>query len=97
MIGYYVGFSIFLALNSVEFCNTWIFSDPRVIGLIQLSDLYSYWGCFTIIFSVFILVFKSEKTPIDFEEFSFTEVYSMALNLFTLPHFKVWMLMVMIR
>ena len=27
-----MGFSVFLALNSVEFCNAWIFAEPREVG-----------------------------------------------------------------
>ena len=96
-IGYYMGFSVFLALNSVEFCNTWIFAEPREVGFAQLSDFFYLWGIANVVFSIIVLLFRPESTPADFVELTFTEVYSMALRLFTLPHYRKWVSMVMIR
>lgn len=41
--GYFLGYVLFMALESKEFCNTYIFSEPRTEGLVNLSGFLWFW------------------------------------------------------
>lgn len=44
-IGGMLATTLFVALNSVEFCNTWIYKDkPREEPYMSLSDFILYWA-----------------------------------------------------
>ena len=60
-----MGFSttIFIALNTIEFCNKWIFpaDSPREQPLVTIPDFILYWGASQLIITIYILLLVPEK------------------------------------
>eukprot|EP01124_Arcella_intermedia_P021929 TRINITY_DN3159_c0_g1_i1.p1 TRINITY_DN3159_c0_g1~~TRINITY_DN3159_c0_g1_i1.p1 ORF type:complete len:525 (+),score=95.89 TRINITY_DN3159_c0_g1_i1:88-1575(+) len=93
-VGLYTGFflsgTIFLALNSVEFCNQYLRSVPDVEPLIKIGNYLWFWGVVYIIISV-LLIWKEEKfvgSP-EHKEISVKEVYIEILQLIKLENMKL--------
>ena len=62
--GQFVSFTLFLALNSSEFANTWIRPRPGDNGLISLSGFLNFWGWIFLIFTTCLAIFKPEARNI---------------------------------
>ncbi|CRK95581.1 CLUMA_CG009042, isoform A [Clunio marinus] len=58
--GVLLGFTVFLALESKDFCNKWIFSEPRDEGLVKFSGFLAFWGVTFLTVTFFITFFKKE-------------------------------------
>lgn len=56
-----LGFIVFLTLESKDFCNKYIFSEPREEGLLKFSGFLTFWGIAFLTITVFVLIFKKEK------------------------------------
>ncbi|XP_070491955.1 acetyl-coenzyme A transporter 1-like [Chironomus tepperi] len=65
--GWFIGYVILLVFESTEFCNKYIFSEPRTEGLITLAGFLRFWGVIFLITTVFIAIFKKERSELDYE------------------------------
>lgn len=59
--GYFLGYVVFMALESKEFCNKYIFTEARNEGLVDLSGFLWFWGITFLITTTLVAVFKREK------------------------------------
>lgn len=60
-IGYFTSFTVFLALNDVDFCNKYLRSgDHQPQGVLPLGTYLRFWGWFYAVLTVLIAAFKSE-------------------------------------
>lgn len=59
-IGYFLSFTIFLALNDADFCNSYLRTTPKPKGILSLAQYFYFWGWFYIIVTI-LLIFKPEK------------------------------------
>ena len=60
-IGYFTSFTVFLALNDVDFCNKYLRSgDHQPQGLLPLGTYLRFWGWFYGVLTILIAAFKSE-------------------------------------
>jgi PAT family acetyl-CoA transporter-like MFS transporter 1 len=60
-VGFFLGYSIFLALESKEFCNSYLRTVPQETGMVELSSFLFFWGIVFFAVTTAVLVFKSEK------------------------------------
>lgn len=60
-IGYFLGYTVFLALESKEFCNTYLRFEPQDHGIVELSDFLFFWGLVFIVVTTLICFFKHER------------------------------------
>lgn len=63
--GFYGGYLTLLILESKDFCNKYIFSQPRDHGLITISGFMKFWGVIYVVTAVLITIFKREKSEAD--------------------------------
>lgn len=61
MAGYFLGYVIFIALESAEFCNKYIRSEPKTEGIVSLTGFFYFWGVVYIIVTLAIAFFKKES------------------------------------
>ena len=59
--GFFLGYTIFLALESKEFCNTYLRVEPQETGVLELSAFLFFWGLIFITVTTAIWWFKSER------------------------------------
>jgi PAT family acetyl-CoA transporter-like MFS transporter 1 len=58
--GKFIGFIILLVFESKEFCNDYIFTEPRETGLFTLSEFLFFWAIVYIIITSLVALFKYE-------------------------------------
>ena len=66
--GFFLGFTIFLALGSKEFCNTYLRLEPQEKGMLDLPSFLYLWGVVFITMTTAIWWFKREKREEHAEE-----------------------------
>lgn len=59
--GYFLGYTVFLALESKEFCNTYLRFEPQDHGIFTIDDFLYIWGVVFIVSTTIIWLFKKEK------------------------------------
>ena len=59
-IGYFTSFTVFLALNDVDFCNTYLRISPSEDGHLTLSTYLRAWGWAYAVVTLLVAAFKKE-------------------------------------
>jgi MFS transporter, PAT family, solute carrier family 33 (acetyl-CoA transportor), member 1 len=80
--GYFLGYIVFMALESKEFCNRYIFSEPSNEGLVNLSGFLWFWGIVFLVTTTLVAFLKRENEETkeqqeDQPEFGVVESYSL--------------------
>jgi len=91
--GYFLGYVVFLALESAEFCNNYLRSTPEDMGLVTLPGFLKFWSLVFIITTA-ILSFKNEEK--DEEEIEgVLETYKLLYSVLKLDIVKQWVMIVL--
>lgn len=61
--GYFLGYVVFIALESKSFCNTYLRNEPLDHGIVTLSGFLYFWGIVFLITTTIVAIFKREKHP----------------------------------
>ncbi|KAJ2884664.1 hypothetical protein IWW38_005403, partial [Coemansia aciculifera] len=56
--GFFLSFTVFLALNSTEFSNKYIFSTPREEGFLQLGPYMAFWAVIYVVVTLYLILWK---------------------------------------
>ena len=72
--GYFLSFTVFLALNSKEFCNSYLRTIPNEVGSISLGGYLVFWGWAYLICTLGLILLKTES-PEKHEDESVSAVY----------------------
>lgn len=59
--GFFLGYVLFLALESPYFCNKYLRYEPQETGLVTLASFLLFWGWIFIISTTLIAFLKHEK------------------------------------
>lgn len=63
--GYFLGYVAFIALESAEFCNSYLRSEPHSDGLVTLPGFLYFWGLVFLATTTLVAIFKRENNPRD--------------------------------
>ncbi|KAI9142650.1 MFS general substrate transporter [Paraphysoderma sedebokerense] len=89
--GYFLSFTVFLALNSPEFCNKYLRSVPSELGLLQLGPYLRFWALLYLGLTVWLMLFKKEVNRIEPDELvGVKSVYATITNICKLPHMQTF-------
>ena len=94
--GYFLSFTVFLALNSPEFCNKFLFSVPQEAGLLTLGSYIQFWGIAFLCVTLWLIFFKVEQPTPPSDINSIKSAYKTIFQLFALPHMKSLIVILMI-
>ena len=72
-VGFFLGYTLFLAFESKEFCNTYLRSQPAEEGMVNLGEFVYFWGIVFIISTTLVWMLKKEVK--DREKSNITLVY----------------------
>ncbi|KAN0061662.1 hypothetical protein ACQY0O_005653 [Thecaphora frezii] len=93
--GYFLSFTVFLALNSVEFGNKYFRSTPLDVPLLTLAGYLRFWAVGFLAVTLWLLFFKNEDEETDQDEaapdMGVSEVYSIMWRIVRLRHVQVFM------
>lgn len=59
-IGYFLSFTVFLALSSPEFSNKYIWSEPKEVGIVQLGAYMQFWAFMYFAVTAWLIFMKKE-------------------------------------
>ncbi|KAJ1723707.1 hypothetical protein LPJ53_001988 [Coemansia erecta] len=95
--GFFLSFTVFLALNSSEFSNKYIFSTPRDEGFLQLGSYMAFWSLIYVLVTMYLILFKVETQPTDRgdeqeAEYGLVETYKTIWRICKLPHMKLFII-----
>ena len=85
-IGYFMSFTVFLALNSVETCNKYLRFQHKNTPILSLSGYLQICGACFILLTLWLLFFQPEKSEEDEEEMGLMEVYNVIWRICKLKH-----------
>ncbi|KAM3875337.1 acetyl-coenzyme A transporter 1 [Diretmus argenteus] len=89
--GYFLGNVLFLALESVDFCNKYLRTEPKDTGLVTLSDFLFFWGVVFLVSTTLVAILKKEtvrsqgKRKVPEETQSVTETYKLLFSIIKMP------------
>ncbi|KAL7751001.1 hypothetical protein RI367_003581 [Sorochytrium milnesiophthora] len=85
--GYFLSFTVFLALNSPEFSNKYLRSTPQDLGLVQLGPYMQFWALMYLGLTLWLLLFKREITRHESEDdVGIRGAYQTIWSICKLPH-----------
>ncbi|XP_040168681.1 acetyl-coenzyme A transporter 1 [Anopheles arabiensis] len=61
--GYFLGYVAFMALESAEFCNSYLRAEPAPEGLVNLSGYLWFWGLVFLVTTTLVALGKRELSP----------------------------------
>ncbi|XP_078695620.1 acetyl-coenzyme A transporter 1-like [Branchiostoma floridae x Branchiostoma belcheri] len=61
--GYFLGYVLFLALESADFCNKYLRSEPHTEGIMTLAGFLYFWGIVFLVTTTIVWIFKREREP----------------------------------
>eukprot|EP00158_Paraphelidium_tribonemae_P004001 Partr_v1_DN26518_c0_g1_i2_m3566 putative solute carrier family 33 (acetyl-CoA transporter), member 1 len=59
--GYFLSFTVLLALQSAGFCNSYLRSVPKEVGIITLGSYVTFWSYAFFAVTLWLLLFKRER------------------------------------
>ena len=83
--GYFLSFTVFLALNSPEVSNTYFRSVPQEQGLLQLGAYLQFWGLMFLMCDAWLIFFQKEGSS-DMDVDSVSDVYKTITKICQMPH-----------
>ncbi|KAG8907559.1 AAA ATPase afg3 [Tulasnella sp. 403] len=88
--GYFLSFTVFLALNSADFANKYFRTTPSEIPLVSLGAYMKFWGFASFIVSFWLFIFKKED-PVsgDDDDLHLTRVYKSMWSVCKLKHVQM--------
>ncbi|XP_050297241.1 acetyl-coenzyme A transporter 1 [Anthonomus grandis grandis] len=65
--GFFLSYVVFMALESPDFCNSYLRSEPSDIGLVTLPSFFYFWGIVFIVSTTLVGIVKREEESRDME------------------------------
>ncbi|KAG8991543.1 hypothetical protein FRB93_002755 [Tulasnella sp. JGI-2019a] len=88
--GYFLSFTVFLALNSADFANKYLRSEVSEIPMVSLGGYLQFWGLMSFAVSLWLVLFKTED-PVagDDDDLHLKRVYKSMWAVCKLPHVQL--------
>ncbi|KAJ3016401.1 hypothetical protein HKX48_004042 [Thoreauomyces humboldtii] len=86
--GYFLSFTVFLALNSPEFCNKYLRSTPMELGVLALGSYLKFWGVMFLICNAWLIFVKKELADQTETIDDIKIVYQTIWQVIKMPHMK---------
>lgn len=63
--GWFIGYVVLLVFESKDFCNNYIYSEPRDHGILSLAGYLKFWAFVFLGTTILIALFKKERSEIE--------------------------------
>ncbi|XP_037932580.1 acetyl-coenzyme A transporter 1 [Teleopsis dalmanni] len=79
--GYFLGYVAFIALESKEFCNTYLRTIPKDEGMVTLPEFLWFWGiCFLVATTLVAILKKENDVKDEHTEARYTDVHELNIQ-----------------
>ncbi|KAG0168541.1 hypothetical protein DFQ30_004613 [Apophysomyces sp. BC1015] len=87
--GYFLSFTVFLALNSPEFSNKYLRSIPEDAGILLLGNYMKFWAVMYLVITAWLVFVKKEdESQAEEDKLGISGVYSTIWKICKLPHMR---------
>ncbi|XP_058789178.1 acetyl-coenzyme A transporter 1 [Phymastichus coffea] len=95
--GFFLGYVLFMAFESPDFCNAYLRTVPSHKGMITLAGFLYFWGIVFLITTTLVGIFKHEKEERipKGEEINIRKAYKILWTTMKLPNIKLIMLILL--
>lgn len=84
--GYFLGNIFFLALESADFCNKYLRSEPQETGVVTLAGFMFFWGIVFFVTTTLVMIMKHETDDPDADsEQGIVDTYKQLIRVIKLP------------
>lgn len=87
--GYFLGNVLFLALESADFCNKYLRTEPKDTGIVTLSDFLFFWGMVFLVSTTLVAIMKREhgkgKRKVHEETQGVMDTYKLLFSIIKMP------------
>lgn len=91
--GYFMGYVVFLALESADFCNSYLRSQPQSVGLVTLPTFLTFWSVVFIITTTCLIIKHEDKDDEKID--GVVETYKQLYSVLKLDIVKQWIIMIL--
>jgi len=97
MAGYFIGYVIFISLESASFCNSYLRTTPQPYGIVDLQGFLYFWGLMYVVVTTLIAIFKSESETEQTEGTGSVaiESYKQLIRILKLPTIKLMIIILL--
>ncbi|SAM05814.1 hypothetical protein [Absidia glauca] len=98
-IGYFMSFTVFLALNSPDFSNKYLRSADNQdlsVGVLPLGAYMKFWSFMYFLITAWLFFMKKETETKSEEDMGIMQVYSTIWKICRLPHMKNFVIVLMV-
>ncbi|XP_031783669.1 acetyl-coenzyme A transporter 1 [Nasonia vitripennis] len=95
--GFFLGYVLFMAFESADFCNKYLRSVPLEQGMVTLPGFLYFWGCVFVVVTTLIGIFKHENpdnSPKS-ENMNISTAYHLLWRTVKLPNIKLMVLILL--
>jgi len=93
--GYMTSYALFMALNSPEFCNTYLrWGDSSTEGMVSFDTFMRFWGVVFVVVTIGVWMLKAERDD-DEEDVSLKDAYAEIIGILKKPNVHVLVLVLL--
>uniref|UniRef100_A0A1B6GXL1 Major facilitator superfamily (MFS) profile domain-containing protein n=1 Tax=Cuerna arida TaxID=1464854 RepID=A0A1B6GXL1_9HEMI len=95
--GFFMSFFVFMALESADFCNTYLRTEPLPYGVVTLSSFLEFFGWIFLVTTTLVMLLKRERLPPPDEEpcVGILDTYKQLLRVMRLPALRKFSLVLL--
>lgn len=80
----FLGYVVFMTLESKDFANTYIYSKPQETGLVTMEGFLRFWAVVFFMTTTLVALLKTERAS-EGAEMAVAETYRITARIFMMP------------
>ena len=92
--GYFIAFTVFMALESANFCNSYLRSTPSDTGIVDLAGFLYFWGILFLIVTTLVGLLKHERQE-NLTQNGVLAAYKQLYEIVKLPAIRVYVIAIL--
>ncbi|OQR66711.1 acetyl-coenzyme A transporter 1-like [Tropilaelaps mercedesae] len=83
--GMFLGYVLFLALESKDFANAYVFQTPQETGLVTIEGYLRFWAIVFFVTTTLVALLKQEESSVEEHDIGVLETYKATGRILTMP------------
>ena len=92
--GYFIAFTIFMALESADFCNSYLRFTPSDTGIVDLAGFLYFWGILFLIITTLVGFLKHERQE-NLTQNGIIAAYKQLYEIAKLPAIRIYVIAIL--
>lgn len=92
--GYFIAFTVFMALESADFCNSYLRFTPSDTGIVDLASFLYFWGILFLVVTTLVGLFKHERQE-NLVQSGVIDAYRQLYRIVKLPAIRMYVIAIL--